>query len=422
MADNSATTPCRATRYIRDFHCIGPDCEMPCCGGFDINLDARDYAVLRDFTRRDPGDRRLFAAGVDCPTGEGEPPARLRLDGRGMCHFYEDEGWCRVHRRHGEQALPHNCAHYPRIIHRHPATTEVSGALSCPEVVRRSLLEEGGNRLEPARAEELIIDPERGHHPGRTPYARYLIPVRAALDDAVPTVGHGLAEGLFTAAYLAARLAPFYHADCVEPEPMLGNILARRHDPAVAETLRHRLATAEEDHRGLLLAQAALLLVRDQAPDSPLGTIIAATWEALAAAGEPVTERGLEGEELTAALRERRTRVRRGLDERLDSWLARWFHNTLFREPFTTLPDPFRAVQLMALRLTALRLLTHLDPVLLAAAEAGDDEAVAARFTVLVARFARQVDHNNDFLFLLYQAAEAEGLMNLDATPGLVRT
>ncbi|MFP4606240.1 MAG: flagellin lysine-N-methylase [Thiohalospira sp.] len=422
MADNSATTPCRVPRYIHDFRCIGPDCEMPCCGGFEINLDARDHAVLQDFTRHDPGDRRRFAAGVEYPAEEGAPVARLRLDDRGMCHFYEDEGWCRVHRRHGERALPGHCARYPRVIHRHPATTEVSGALSCPEVVRGSLLEEGGNRLTPARAEEFILDSRSGHQPGRTAYARYLIPVRAALAEVVPTGGHGLAEGLFTAAYLAARLAPFYHADCGEPEPMLGNVLRRRHDASVAETLRHRLATAEEDHRGLLLAQAALLLVRDQSPETPLGRIIAAAWEALAAAGEPVTDRGLEGDELAAALRQRRARVRHGLDERMDTWLARWFHNTLFREPFTSLPDPFRAVQLMALRLSTLRLLLHLDPVLLAAAEAGDGEAVAARFTILVARFARQVDHNTDFLVLLYRAAEAEGLMNLDATPGLVRT
>jgi len=63
---------------------------------------------------------------------------RMCIDNAGTrsCIFLTNEGWCSVHRDHGESVLPSICQNFPRKYRRVEHRVEMNGLLSCPEVSR----------------------------------------------------------------------------------------------------------------------------------------------------------------------------------------------------------------------------------------------------------------------------------------------
>lgn len=51
----------------------------------------------------------------------------------------DDKGLCSIHAKHGVTVLGNVCTMFPRVISRCENTVELSGALSCPEVVRNCI-------------------------------------------------------------------------------------------------------------------------------------------------------------------------------------------------------------------------------------------------------------------------------------------
>lgn len=60
-----------------------------------------------------------------------------------------DAGWCGIHRDYGPEFLGDACNFYPRITRALSDTVFMTAAISCPEVARLMLLEDGGFALTP---------------------------------------------------------------------------------------------------------------------------------------------------------------------------------------------------------------------------------------------------------------------------------
>lgn len=135
--------PYRSLKYLREFQCIGPECEDTCCQGWQVNLYEDDFEKLRKLFQSKK-ELRHYMLSIDL-----HPDEKRNLEDYGVLAFGNNnhcpmlnDGWCVLHRDHGEKMLPRVCATFPKNIIRLPDKTEVHGLLACPEVARQCLLEE----------------------------------------------------------------------------------------------------------------------------------------------------------------------------------------------------------------------------------------------------------------------------------------
>lgn len=415
--------------YMLGFQCLGGECEDSCCHDWNISVDMVRYERLAERMSRSGEERALFERGIalsDSPSARRY--ARIRLCDDGRCLFLDRDGWCHIHRHYGEEALAETCALFPRVLSRTYRSVELTGALSCPEVGRLCLLNPDpdahawqsfdGDALPTGR--EHTVARQQSHLPYEMPMER----VREVLVALIPSSGAGLESGLMRAAWLAARLAPHYHSGCQEPGAELERALESHDQPDLVAALQRRLAETggdDQEPTAILMIQAVFGLRLNRFPEELLSQSVAAVYMDLKRLGVPPGEAGFEPYALANVYRERRARVRAGLGLFLDDMLARWFRNTLQREWFTTMPDPFVYFQMLLIRQACLRFMLHIDPEMLAAARVGDTDRAGALAVRWSYRFARSVDHNLSFLEAIYYAANEQGLLNLEATPGLIR-
>lgn len=128
--------------YAAAFACIGPECEDPCCQGWEIPLDRQMYERYQLF----PVDKLGWA--VDAfvkPTLGVQPPslyAHIEMTASGDCPFYDSDRLCGVQKTYGADFLSATCSAYPRTLNRVDGVLEGSLLLSCPEAARGVLLDE----------------------------------------------------------------------------------------------------------------------------------------------------------------------------------------------------------------------------------------------------------------------------------------
>ncbi|GHV48105.1 hypothetical protein FACS189499_06860 [Clostridia bacterium] len=125
-------------RYWKSFACIGGVCEGNCCkGDWQITLDKLTFdkynRLLPDdldvkFTEENDDNNQFFKAG-----------SMILEDGN--CKYLDDEDYCQLQRKYGEEMLCVTCRIFPRtqVIN---LVDEFFVGLStaCPEVVRTALL------------------------------------------------------------------------------------------------------------------------------------------------------------------------------------------------------------------------------------------------------------------------------------------
>ncbi len=113
---------------LAGFRCLGADCPDTCCRGWEMPTDARQRARYAEkapelLATIDPEN------GVMKRCGTGQQCAQLR------------EGICSIHENYGEEFLGDACYFYPRFIHHVGDSYVMSGAPSCPEMLRLMLTE-----------------------------------------------------------------------------------------------------------------------------------------------------------------------------------------------------------------------------------------------------------------------------------------
>lgn len=137
------------TKYMTSFSCIGPDCEANCCRGWAVNFDKKAYKNLKKLYSNNPAERKKFKESFtkNSKSTNMLDYAILQHNEEGVCPYLASDGLCEIHAKFGGNRLGWVCKDYPRSMQNYGGEIELFGALSCPEVARLCLLNEGSCQL-----------------------------------------------------------------------------------------------------------------------------------------------------------------------------------------------------------------------------------------------------------------------------------
>ncbi|HCW53467.1 MAG TPA: FliB family protein [Clostridium sp.] len=123
--------------YVEKFRCIGGECEDNCCIGWDIDVDKETFKKYHKV--EDKEMRRMFQKGVhnnpDC-TNERLDYGRIKLNKEKRCPFLDENNFCLVQGKYGEDYLGSVCSQYPRVVNKIDDYYEMSIDMGCPEAAR----------------------------------------------------------------------------------------------------------------------------------------------------------------------------------------------------------------------------------------------------------------------------------------------
>lgn len=124
------------------FACLGAECPDTCCRGWEMPVDAAQRAR---YVAQAPELLDIIdpEAGVLRREGDDRHCTRLR------------EGICGVHADYGTDFLGDACYFYPRLWHNVGGEMRMTGAMSCPEIVRLVMQELDPFAQMPATADRL---------------------------------------------------------------------------------------------------------------------------------------------------------------------------------------------------------------------------------------------------------------------------
>lgn len=131
--------------FVERFSCVGPECLISCCQGWNIAIDKKTHHA---YLNSDNRDIATLAQANLLRTRKGKSNfSVIKLNEEGFCPFIAEDKFCLVQRELGESALSPTCSTYPRLKRRYDDETRHSMTLSCPEVARLVLFEADSMRL-----------------------------------------------------------------------------------------------------------------------------------------------------------------------------------------------------------------------------------------------------------------------------------
>lgn len=123
--------------YMNEFECIGGTCTDSCCIGWDIDIDKvtfRQYYKVKDDEMKRMFQRHL-RNNQNC-TSENIDYGKVTLGKNKRCPFLNDENYCHIYSRLGEEYLSNVCTCFPRVTNKVDGIYEMSLDVACPEAAR----------------------------------------------------------------------------------------------------------------------------------------------------------------------------------------------------------------------------------------------------------------------------------------------
>lgn len=336
------------------FQCIGGDCEDTCCSSWGVEVSKKDVTAIEGWLSDQPG--RFDDAIITYPPQRRSPErfGRIRMSPGCRCPLLGADGLCGVHANLGESALPMTCTSYPRSlgVRGEAETKELSGFLSCPEVVRQLLAHDDALVRDPGVGEHRMNLDQSAGRPG--PYFERLDDVRtfiAGLGE-----DRSLDEQLWLQFRFAASSVARFNRSVTEPgtiETLMAQYAAKPHQDAVLAERPGR----RSDLDALLLEQIARMATLEGQYRKPQGLLYAA----FSRYGDPADlDAVLAGHRAAAAAWQPPPVLRRYVAHH---WLTRWYTNG---------PDLSYHAEWLLLKMALLRLLLVSGSDLVAAIYATD--------------------------------------------------
>lgn len=135
----------RYPKYFKEFKCIGGNCKDSCCVGWDIDIDKTTFRQY--YKVQDKEMKRMFQKNVhnnDFCTSYDVDYGKVKLKADKRCPFLDEENYCIIYSKLGEEYLSNVCTSFPRIINKIDGYYEMSLDVACPEAARILLLKEDG--------------------------------------------------------------------------------------------------------------------------------------------------------------------------------------------------------------------------------------------------------------------------------------
>ncbi len=439
MPKQSMSLSYKTFNYLPDFSCLGGDCEDTCCKDWDIWFDQPHYQLLKETVEQHDGmlaDKiNRYIKLNENDTNNGHNFAQLKLDSNGSCPFLQGDGWCELHQQFGETPLSNVCAFFPRVLSRQGDVVELSGALSCPEMVRKCLFAEDDIEL-------IDFSPTILPRPDDYPLTRELllpadhfyydnfVTVREILLKLGKMEGFSLESRLYYMANFANRLNLFYHLEADNNDSLLENELKQALSVSMLERMDDYVTKYDPaDPIAIIVIQAVLQLRIQQFPHDTYSQFVKQVfgeYENLMAGEDTVSRQDetLPPEHLWQCYRQRRALIDKYFADELDRCFTRYLINCLYREWFITMPDLFTYIHMLIIRLAVLRFLVYSHPGIYQLAEnimqkndsisAADQEELRKYLVEVVYRNSRAIDHNTVFLKVVYDAIHEQQMMTYE--------
>ncbi|MDH5178348.1 MAG: flagellin lysine-N-methylase [Gammaproteobacteria bacterium] len=433
-------------KYMLDFACLGGKCEDTCCKGWDIRIDKFHYQLMQEKVAATGAEAAAeFARHVQLNDGESagdQNYAHINLRADGFCPFLDQDSWCSLHKNYGEAPLSNICAYYPRVLSQCGNTVELSGAMSCPEMVRKCLFGAGHDELvdfDPAilpRPDDYPLTRELSL-PADDDYYDHFVAVRNILMQLATLEGFSFESRLYFMATFANRIGKFYHHDCQLPDPkrLTAELKQALNASGLEKLDDFVIKYSPAEPIAVIVVQSVLQLRMQQFPHeytSRLATEIFQSYaEHFPDASPDVLIQALPPEPLWALYRSRKETIDRCFSLELEEYLSRFLVNCLYREWFITMPDLFTYLQMLVIRLAVLRFLLYSHTGINQLAEQlaaknskpTDKELGELRDIVVkvVYNYSRSIDHNLPFLRVVYDAMNEQQMMTFDYAMPFIR-
>ena len=131
--------------YLKEFKCIGGECEDSCCIGWDVDIDKftfQQYESVSDSDMKNILKSNLIK-NKRCQFDEIDF-AKVKLGENKRCPFLKCDNYCVIHSNLGEEYLSNVCTSFPRVTNKIDGIYEMSLAVACPEAARILLLKKDG--------------------------------------------------------------------------------------------------------------------------------------------------------------------------------------------------------------------------------------------------------------------------------------
>lgn len=135
----------RYPMYLKEFKCIGGECEDSCCIGWDVDIDKftfYQYESVSDSDMKNTLESNLIK-NKNCQCDEIDF-AKVKLGENKRCPFLKCDNYCVIHSNLGEEYLSNVCTSFPRVTNKIDGIYEMSLAVACPEAARILLLKKEG--------------------------------------------------------------------------------------------------------------------------------------------------------------------------------------------------------------------------------------------------------------------------------------
>lgn len=417
-----------AHQGVEQFRCLGGECEDSCCRGWDIFFDRKHFELIQRIVVNDASAKQKFSQNLEVVEGGDENRfAVVNMDAQGCCPFLDSKQFCSLHSKHGIEVLSNTCAFYPRMFSRTELGYEISGALSCPEMARKTLLAEGSFQFNKCDASHLPRQDDfsianRVDESALNTYQEKFTQVRAAFLKITNHTQINFATRRYAIASLAAAISDFYYQGCMffDSKPLefeLQHYTSTEYLLGVQDFVSEN---APEEPIAMIVVQAILRLYLQKFSHSSLGKIVEAELNYFQQLiGEELTLYGgnLPPDELACAYNELEYKFNQRFGQQLDVVLLRYLQNILYREWFIKMPNPFAYMHMINIRISLIKFLIVSHPeirrlVLQQNIHTSDEEMLNKIIIDVIYKFSRALDHNSEFFKVVYYAIVEQDLFS----------
>lgn len=407
--------------YFTSFSCLGGECEDTCCRNWEVKLDREHYDLLGKVTKDDEHEAGIFNQYVrlnENSITSDHDYAFIRMGVNGYCAMLDNKGLCSIHAKYGVSALGNVCTMFPRIISRCESTIELSGALSCPEVVRLCISDKTPLKMSRFKPADL---PRSKNYPIHRElsaladdfYSKYFSVVRDNLRNIFSNESIDFETRLYLLTIYANKISPFYHRGCADfSQDKISVIYDMLSEKKFVSKMDEYIKNFDTDATiSMIVVHSILSIKLQQAGDENISLIY------LKHIQKYQNDDSLS-ETLAAQLSDIRKNISETNQASLDQALTRYILNCLHREWFVSMPDPFTYIQMLLVRLMILRTLLYLDVGL---NNQLNESELNKKIVFIMYNFARNIDQNLEFLKVVYNALSEQTMMTFDFSPAFIR-
>ncbi|MGF1769179.1 flagellin lysine-N-methylase [Enterovibrio makurazakiensis] len=234
-------------QFYKEFACTGSACEDHCCHSWNVNIDKSTY----QFMTRKSAFKAKAAEVIERTRGQAAY-AKIKLNQQGNCPFRMESGLCEVHAEHGHTRLSNTCKTYPRLVKVRGNQVQHSLTLSCPEAVRKALLNPDAMSFDSKVTQEVAFKPAPYQRPAHHDAVRELF-VLLLSEQSMP-----LEQRLFTFGFAIKHLS---QVPAEEQADAFDQVIAQIQDGSIAEFYEGMPAVTQLHASYLLKGYNALFAV-----------------------------------------------------------------------------------------------------------------------------------------------------------------